>query len=699
MATLLFFCAWQFTRVATAQSTNVTWVTTNYFTFRTNTLNFLRSNTIVSTTRFIWTVTNWVTFVVEESPSGSETNGIDPIPPWPTILGFEDPGMVDYLGILGPGYFVVRDPIEDRQFVTRSTDFLMDGSGFVIIPNGIRLQGFAGADLSQVGDLQIDGQGRPSWADPQAVPLSFHFQADGRLVVKLTDGTEFTRGQLLLQSFGNPSALLRVDFMVWEITDAARPLPRPVPPSAEGPGLLGVDQPVFDVTLPSMSVERVENHAGRFVQGLLYDAGAGTDAGIRGRGFFVVREPNSNQRYATRLGAFYVDPSGYLATYAGLRVQGRTNDSVSTIGDLRVDASADPRSGETRLLNSLGISSFGKISGYLEDYTVRDCGRVLLTDCTCTQGLVSTNSALYVMDQSTGPWMPLAAPGNAGLGWVAEGSVELCQFDENTLSIWRRLNAFGQRGITPTGSPTDLALAGGGFFIVRDPGNGASYATRSGRFHRDSLGYLVTTNGLRVQGLTDPERTVPGDVQIDTVGMPATSDPNATLAFFWIYGNGQIEVHLSDGTQFVRGQILAQSFRNLLALQETAYDLCSNLEAALPLPANCPPTTHGLGAVEQGALERDTPAMDLALLPTSGFRLLVSDLASPTAEPSTVEASDDAVHWESLGPITLSANCGLAEIFDTEAVPRKARFYRIRVSYPTAEQGAQTWSRPLGYFP
>jgi flagellar basal body rod protein FlgG len=48
-----------------------------------------------------------------------------------------------------------------------------------------------------------------------------------------------------------------------------------------------------------------------------------------------------------------------------------------------------------------------------------------------------------------------------------------------------------------TGSPTDLAIDGSGFFVVRGTGD-AAY-TRQGQFTRTSDGHLVTSGGLALQ--------------------------------------------------------------------------------------------------------------------------------------------------------------------------------------------------------
>lgn len=61
---------------------------------------------------------------------------------------------------------------------------------------------------------------------------------------------------------------------------------------------------------------------------------------------------------------------------------------------------------------------------------------------------------------------------------------------------------FHQGGLSATSQPTDLAVSGEGFFLVKDEGTGKSFATRGGDFRIDDNGFLVTSEGYKVQGMT-----------------------------------------------------------------------------------------------------------------------------------------------------------------------------------------------------
>jgi flagellar hook protein FlgE len=62
----------------------------------------------------------------------------------------------------------------------------------------------------------------------------------------------------------------------------------------------------------------------------------------------------------------------------------------------------------------------------------------------------------------------------------------------------------GQGQIQATGSATDLALTGDGFFILRNS-SGNQFYTRAGQFRLDADGYLVNPAGLKVQGYPESQ--------------------------------------------------------------------------------------------------------------------------------------------------------------------------------------------------
>ena len=79
--------------------------------------------------------------------------------------------------------------------------------------------------------------------------------------------------------------------------------------------------------------------------------------------------------------------------------------------------------------------------------------------------------------------------------------------------------SFGAGSFETTGSATDLAIDGDGFFMLND-NSGASYYTRAGAFHMNADGNLVNSMGYKLQGES-------GDIILSGV----QSTPEATTTF------------------------------------------------------------------------------------------------------------------------------------------------------------------------
>ena len=90
-----------------------------------------------------------------------------------------------------------------------------------------------------------------------------------------------------------------------------------------------------------MAVSAIKN---TFTQGAMKNTGVRTDMSVNGKGFFLVKDPTTNELFATRAGDFREDKNGYLVTNDGFRVQGKnklapayTTAQQTEIGDLRLD--------------------------------------------------------------------------------------------------------------------------------------------------------------------------------------------------------------------------------------------------------------------------------------------------------------------------------------------------------------------------
>ena len=155
-------------------------------------------------------------------------------------------------------------------------------------------------------------------------------------------------------------------------------------------------------------------------------AGAALDLAILGNGYFVVRDPETNERQATQAGHFNVDASGYLLTGTGARLQGRLGGALSTVGDLQINvAGLSSSSIPGSAMMCYAIDEWGKITVQLSDGAWFLCGQILLQNFQDPQALISEGNDLYSNMTAAGPLPALAAPGSNGLGLIQSEVLEL----------------------------------------------------------------------------------------------------------------------------------------------------------------------------------------------------------------------------------------------------------------------------------
>lgn len=108
---------------------------------------------------------------------------------------------------------------------------------------------------------------------------------------------------------------------------------------------------------------------------------------------------------------------------------------------------------------------------------------------------------------------------------------------------------FAQGSAQATGVPTDLMIAGDGFFVVRS--GAETLYTRNGGFSFDPSGRLVTADGALVQGWTAQNGVIATGTPIGTVALPigatspAVATQNATVT-------GNLPADAAAGEQIVR---------------------------------------------------------------------------------------------------------------------------------------------------
>jgi flagellar basal-body rod protein FlgG len=133
-----------------------------------------------------------------------------------------------------------------------------------------------------------------------------------------------------------------------------------------------------------------------------------------------------------------------------------------------------------------------------------------------------------------------------------------------------------------TGNPLDLAIQGQGYFQVTLPTGDLAY-TRSGAFHMDQNGNVVTANG---DPLT-PNITIPSNALTVTVGT-----------------DGTVSITLPAQAQSQQvGAIQLATFANPGGLNSVGTDLFQPTTASGDAILGTPGGSDGLGSIQQGNLE------------------------------------------------------------------------------------------------
>jgi len=137
-----------------------------------------------------------------------------------------------------------------------------------------------------------------------------------------------------------------------------------------------------------------------------------------------------------------------------------------------------------------------------------------------------------------------------------------------------------QGSLENTGSVTDLAINGKGFFIVNDP-SGSSFYTRAGQFYLNEQGTMVNPDELVVQGY---EIDINGNLgNLTGISIPGdrVSPPSPTTAFTF---DINLDAGAADGATYSTSQSVYDSLGNAIPLT-----LTFTKQAAPAVPA-VPPT-------------------------------------------------------------------------------------------------------------
>jgi flagellar basal-body rod protein FlgG len=173
---------------------------------------------------------------------------------------------------------------------------------------------------------------------------------------------------------------------------------------------------------------------------------------------------------------------------------------------------------------------------------------------------------------------------------------------------------FTQGNFSTTGNPLDLVIQGKGFFQVRRPSGELAY-TRSGQFHLDRDGNLVTSDGDPLE----PQITIPPEAQAITIAA------DGTVSF----------VQPGQSAAQLAGQIQLANFPNPAGLNSLGRSLFAPTDASGDPTVGIPGGQEGIGSLLQGYTEQSNVSV------VEEFINLIVSQRAYEANSKVVKAADE----------------------------------------------------------
>lgn len=210
---------------------------------------------------------------------------------------------------------------------------------------------------------------------------------------------------------------------------------------------------------------------------------------------------------------------------------------------------------------------------------------------------------------------------------------------------------FSQGSISSTGTDTDVALDGSGFFVV-DSGNGSYEYTRAGNFSLTSSGSLVSSDGLNVMGYPAVNGVVNTNGALSPITIPVgeVQQPQATTSFSM---TTNLNAGATTGTTFPGQATIYDSLGESHVVTVTYTQTSANTwDYSAALPAS--DFTSGVSTPITGTLTFDSSG-NLSSVTTGGVTSTVGTAAGDVSSiPLSFTglsdgAADLSLNWSLLG--------------------------------------------------
>ena len=346
----------------------------------------------------------------------------------------------------------------------------------------------------------------------------------------------------------------------------------PTPDTANTSGTVGMQ------VGNGMAVSAIKN---AFTQGALKNTGVRTDMAINGKGFFLVKDPTTNELFATRAGDFREDKNGYLVTNDGFRVQGKnklapayTTSEQTEIGDIKLDV-GQYTADRTSVSLDYSTNIFTKAA---HGFSTGNQVKFPSTLPAIANGTNTTDTVFFVNKASDSTFTVHLTAADAATGANA------VNFTDSTLTA--------KTGFTTDTSNDKITLSGHslttGDTVYLKNGTIPGGLTAGTSYYVSVSGddvYFHTTSADATAGTNKVDLTTDGSSDFELYDDAGTLSSitvagGASISQYNFGADGKVKMLLTDGTQYDRGQVLLQTFKNEQTLVKVGANRFNNLSAA-----------------------------------------------------------------------------------------------------------------------
>ncbi len=128
-------------------------------------------------------------------------------------------GLENNIAIDGQGFFRVLDTTTGEEYFTRAGNFTRNSQGYLVTPEGYRVQGSSTLDGSNI--YIPDTATNPTSGQTEAISSWKFTPSTGQLSLYFSDGTAIEGGQLQLSAFRDPTGLAKAGSNLYRQTEAA----------------------------------------------------------------------------------------------------------------------------------------------------------------------------------------------------------------------------------------------------------------------------------------------------------------------------------------------------------------------------------------------------------------------------------------------------------------------------------------------